>query len=550
MEHRQLTSAVPLFKIDQNHNQNSITAEQPYMHRGRAIAPENGSFVYPMENVPRSTPYSAIPQYIASRPLEHYSSNLRLGDSQVHAPHSCPSYDSFPHFPGVGSLYSTPVNDTSHSYSIHHDSFAVCEVGDGLLDCGMNIGRGLFKRKSRISLSCERGGTSRYYSAGSSSNSSEFHPDKQATDYPNYPSGTVGLSHYRGGNLSNGNENPPRNVRSRPRNDLEHNQRQIHPSSYSSHHYWPTAHQSSDSGRVNLTSLCAGATNYNQNNIGISYPTQGGFAISGNTGLRYETNQNFVGESTAGIGGHSHDSVSGRDPVSSAQYFPILHGQAAMGIHSNYSQSAVPSYGVDLRSSQWPQGVGLRSSWWPQETAPTENSLPSLTETYPSRYSRTFSARSWRNRRDTRSRIAAERFQSFQNAENAHDRMGSEAQEDRSFLYGSRNSFDQYRDMRLDVDNMSYEELLALGERIGNVNTGLSEDVMSNCLKETIYSSYKNQQEATCAICLEEYKNGDGIGMMRCGHDYHLLCIKRWLAVKNACPICKAPALADGSKEE
>ncbi|GMP54353.1 hypothetical protein CsSME_00019552 [Camellia sinensis var. sinensis] len=53
---------------------------------------------------------------------------------------------------------------------------------------------------------------------------------------------------------------------------------------------------------------------------------------------------------------------------------------------------------------------------------------------------------------------------------------------DPSSLYSSsRNFSNQYGNMRLDVDDMSYEvELLAPGERIGNVNTGLSEDVISN----------------------------------------------------------------------
>lgn len=47
------------------------------------------------------------------------------------------------------------------------------------------------------------------------------------------------------------------------------------------------------------------------------------------------------------------------------------------------------------------------------------------------------------------------------------------------------------------------QELLALGERIGNVNTGLSEDMISKCLTETIYcSSDQLQEEGTCVICL------------------------------------------------
>ncbi|XP_028064393.1 E3 ubiquitin-protein ligase MBR1-like isoform X1 [Camellia sinensis] len=69
---------------------------------------------------------------------------------------------------------------------------------------------------------------------------------------------------------------------------------------------------------------------------------------------------------------------------------------------------------------------------------------------------------------------------------------------DPSSLYSSsRNFSNQYGNMRLDVDDMSYEELLAPGERIGNVNTGLSEDVISKCLRETKIYSNRSHEEGT-----------------------------------------------------
>jgi hypothetical protein len=41
----------------------------------------------------------------------------------------------------------------------------------------------------------------------------------------------------------------------------------------------------------------------------------------------------------------------------------------------------------------------------------------------------------------------------------------------------------------------------------------------------------------------EEYVDGDDIGRLDCGHDFHAGCIKQWLVLKNLCPICKNPAL-------
>ncbi|XP_020096166.1 uncharacterized protein LOC109715526 isoform X2 [Ananas comosus] len=43
-------------------------------------------------------------------------------------------------------------------------------------------------------------------------------------------------------------------------------------------------------------------------------------------------------------------------------------------------------------------------------------------------------------------------------------------------LLGGIEVYDRYHDWRLDVDNMSYEELLELGDKIGCVSTGLREE--------------------------------------------------------------------------
>ncbi|KAL6843766.1 hypothetical protein ACP4OV_026337 [Aristida adscensionis] len=106
---------------------------------------------------------------------------------------------------------------------------------------------------------------------------------------------------------------------------------------------------------------------------------------------------------------------------------------------------------------------------------------------------------------------------------------------------------DQHRGMRMDIDNMSYEELLALGERIGTVNTGLSEAAMSKCLNWSIYmpASQGTHEDCDkkCSICQEEYLTGEEVGRMACKHYYHISCIQHWLRQKNWCPICKSVAL-------
>ncbi|XP_050363093.1 uncharacterized protein LOC126781997 [Argentina anserina] len=122
-----------------------------------------------------------------------------------------------------------------------------------------------------------------------------------------------------------------------------------------------------------------------------------------------------------------------------------------------------------------------------------------------------------------------------------------------NFFLNGLNFYDQHRDMRLDIDNMSYEELLALEERMGSVSTALPEESLTDCIKKNIYQSEPledasidcdNKDEVKCSICQEEYVAGDEVGRLRCEHSYHVVCINQWLRIKNWCPICKAAAAA------
>ncbi|XP_071717204.1 uncharacterized protein [Rutidosis leptorrhynchoides] len=120
-----------------------------------------------------------------------------------------------------------------------------------------------------------------------------------------------------------------------------------------------------------------------------------------------------------------------------------------------------------------------------------------------------------------------------------------------NLIMGGRLDSDRYRDWRLDVDNMSYEQLLELGEKIGYVNTGLKEDEISQCVRKakppvTVYedenkssSCVQTEMQWKCTICQEEYEGEEEFGKLECGHFYHLYCIKQWLMHKKTCPVCK-----------
>eukprot|EP00250_Pteridium_aquilinum_P015546 c22640_g2_i1 orf=410-2218(-) len=130
-------------------------------------------------------------------------------------------------------------------------------------------------------------------------------------------------------------------------------------------------------------------------------------------------------------------------------------------------------------------------------------------------------------------------------------RLPSHEMFDHAMVNNELDIHDQHIGLQLDVDNMSYEELLALEERIGNVNTGLSEENICKCLKTSKHSSYdmmasavSQESEIKCSICQEEYMEGDELGQLDCSHSYHTACIKQWLVLKNQCPICKAAAFS------
>nr|CAD1823438.1 unnamed protein product [Ananas comosus var. bracteatus] len=114
-------------------------------------------------------------------------------------------------------------------------------------------------------------------------------------------------------------------------------------------------------------------------------------------------------------------------------------------------------------------------------------------------------------------------------------------------LLGGMDVYDRYQDWRLDVDSMTYEELLELEDRIGYVSTGLREDEIVRSLRKVKPSAFDTSPlpfssgtERKCSICQEEYEEEDEMGRLGCGHTFHVYCIKQWLSQKNACPVCKA----------
>ncbi|KPA83814.1 hypothetical protein ABB37_02026 [Leptomonas pyrrhocoris] len=106
-----------------------------------------------------------------------------------------------------------------------------------------------------------------------------------------------------------------------------------------------------------------------------------------------------------------------------------------------------------------------------------------------------------------------------------------------------------------DIDDMSYEELLALEERIGNVSKGVPPALLESCMTRVEAPA----PDETCPICQEELNASasDGTGtapppvgadklcvkLVNCPHMFHTACLKQWLAHNKTCPVCKQEVL-------
>lgn len=547
MGHRHQFSTSQIYESENDPNWNHMNTEHPFGHMARAGTGENGSLFFPVENM--FTDGMHFPSNW-NPPMRSYGYSA-LSHSVDVPPHYQPdasglSHDPFQHPPSAGTFGMVNGNYAHHASSSSYDRRAFHGVEGGFVDLTMSNGRGPHKRKSPgIPSVAERGSTSRYYGAGSSSDlprSTELQQEKVNIDTPHMPWDHMTMIHpnYRGNDPSSRGEGSMRNVRSRSEHDLESNLARTHLSSNPIHNSYSTNFPIDHPNTIDLSVQSSNVLAHEWNHISVS-PPHGRILPSDTSGFSHDPNHFLVGSSmvntSAETGVYHHDFIPTRSTTVPPSY-PGALPHTVRGVRSNYSQRSSPAF----RASS----SNLRFG----PVAHSDEGLQLVSESYP-RHARPVAAVGWRNSdRNGRTRMN-DRYRVSEET-SLQDRFSSEGFmiADRPAFYGSRSMLDHHRDLRLDIDNMSYEELLALGERIGHVNTGVSEDLIPKCLTETIYcSSDLNQEEGTCVICLEEYMDRDDVAALKtCGHDYHVTCIKKWLSMKNSCPICKGSALADNMK--
>jgi len=213
---------------------------------GRTSTSENGSFIYPAENM--SIDSISFPSHWNSSTRSNgYASSGHNIDVPPHQPDASgtSNNDHFVHSSNAGAFFTVSDNHVHQPSSSNYDRHTF-HVDSSFVDLTMGSGQGPLKRKSPgISPVYERGSTSRYFNAGSSTDlpiSSELWQDK-----PNIDSQYMPWDHFtmtptfRGTGLSIKGEGSLRNVRSRSALDLDSHPSRTHLSTTNhSHTSYPT----------------------------------------------------------------------------------------------------------------------------------------------------------------------------------------------------------------------------------------------------------------------------------------------------------------------
>ena len=72
-----------------------------------------------------------------------------------------------------------------------------------------------------------------------------------------------------------------------------------------------------------------------------------------------------------------------------------------------------------------------------------------------------------------------------------------------------------------------------------NVNHGLDPQIINNLLVTSSNLSELSENEITCIICMEDFKNDEDVIYLPCQHLFHKDCIYEWFKINDFCPICK-----------
>ena len=83
------------------------------------------------------------------------------------------------------------------------------------------------------------------------------------------------------------------------------------------------------------------------------------------------------------------------------------------------------------------------------------------------------------------------------------------------------------------TDTLTYEDAIAIQEQLGSFNQGMTPEAIERIPVQPVVG------ECMCAVCMEDFVEGEAAKRLPCMHLFHARCIDPWLAIKPLCPLCK-----------
>lgn len=140
--------------------------------------------------------------------------------------------------------------------------------------------------------------------------------------------------------------------------------------------------------------------------------------------------------------------------------------------------------------------------------------------------------------------------------ENAHDYSEEDlaalraimAEENPVMGFDGEDTDDEEEDDEIESAELSYEALLELGERIGDVKSErwavkarneISKLPMVKFCSQMSQGKDENDSCVKCLVCQFEYQEKESVRILPCGHYFHQECIDQWLLAKDFCPYCR-----------
>jgi RING-finger-containing ubiquitin ligase len=106
----------------------------------------------------------------------------------------------------------------------------------------------------------------------------------------------------------------------------------------------------------------------------------------------------------------------------------------------------------------------------------------------------------------------------------------------------------EYEDDDDESEELSYEALLYLGERIGDVKAErwalkakneISKLPVVDFCHQMSQGKDENDSCVKCLVCQFEYQEKERVRILPCGHYFHQGCVDQWLLAKDFCPYCR-----------